>query len=637
MKSIFWIFIFFNSLVFSQKNQDDFKAKEIILDSILNGITNDKNPEKTVRVADSLIVSIGLNQKLKAYKVRAHHIKSFGLYLLQKGDLSLKEAKMALSYFDNDSTLIKKLPDIYTATSFTAYYYAVGEGNFHLGYSILLKALKNIDTSDHENKASIIMNLADLNLLMNDKEKAKQLAYKSLNIKNISDLNKNLSYLTLGNIYKVSNLDSAYYYYDKASHFFKKRNPSTFYGNNVSMAGIFIKKGELKKAKEILLEAEKHQRENNDITLIGKTYMLLSEIAGYEKNKVLELNLLKKADRFLKGNIYLLEREELYKSFINYYKKEGDFSKKRLYEIKAQNIKDSIQYRENVFLVKELEAKHKNEAKIQEIKRQKEFIETQESQKKNLYIALILIVFLLIFTVILYKKKLKTQKILLSKQEQLSNEKLKTLQEAQKVKTIQSHLEGQNDERRRIAKDLHDSISGNLAAIKMKLTNIDKDQSNQVNNIISNIDDTYNQVRLISHNLLPQENTKQNFTQRLKILINLYKTKELHIEFDVFPEDEINHINDNIQSEIHKILQELMTNITKHSQASKAIVNITLHDNYLNLLVEDNGLGFDKNKISLGIGFQNVSSRVNDLKGTFEIDSIKGKGATITINIPITK
>jgi signal transduction histidine kinase len=631
MKIIYLYSILFFSFCchcFAQTKPKKLSSQEKSLDSILNLNLVFDTPQKSIRVADSILVAIGSNENLNTYKVRAHHIKSFCYLILQKDDLSLKEIKIALNYFEKDSTLIKKLPDIYTATSYGAYSHAQGEGNFYLGYSIISKTLKNIDSLDYENQATMIMALADLNLKMNNKEKAKQLALKTLRIKKTTDLRENLTYLTLGSIYKLSNLDSAYYYFKKAAPFFKKVNESSYHNNNADIAEILIKKGKLKEAKKLLLETEKNQLNNNDFLYIYKTYTWLSEIAGYEKNKELELEYLMKADKYAKGNIYLTDREELYQSYMNYYKSIGDFSKKRLYELKAQNIRDSIQYRENIFLTKELEAKYKNEAKIQEIKQQKELIEIQKHQKRNLYIVLIVILSLLLFTVFLYRNKLKTQN-------QLSLEKVKTLKESQKVKTFQSHLEGQNKERKRIAKDLHDSISGNLAAIKMKLTNIDSKNFEQINPIIANIDDTYNKVRLISHNLLPKDNVSQNYLEQLNKLINLYKGENLTIEFEIFPIEEIDELDEQLKSETLKILQELMTNITKHSQASKSIVNLTLHDNYLNLLVEDNGVGFQKNKISTGIGFKNIFSRVNDLNGTIDIDSTEGRGATITINIPI--
>ena len=360
---------------------------------------------------------------------------------------------------------------------------------------------------------------------------------------------------------------------------------------------------------------------------MGRIYLLLAEIAFINKENDSILSYLEKAEPFLGKNGSYIRKEQLYYNFSRYYEIINKPNLKKEYDIKLNEIISSLDDIKKRSLVDVYELKHLNELNEFKIKIQEEHLQLKEKQNRWLIIWLLFLFLLMILLFILYKKWSKTQK-------KLTNEKVNTLLETQKVKTIQSHLDGQNNERKRIAKDLHDSISGNLAAIKVKLTNIESDSEN-IKTIISNIDDTYNEVRQISHNLLPKETEQQNFTQRLNSLINLYKTKKLHIEFDVFPIEEINNTSITIQVEIYKVLQELMTNITKHSKASEAVINITANESFLNILVEDNGLGFNKNKMSSGIGLQNISSRVTTLNGTLEIDSSKRKGTSITINIPI--
>ncbi|WP_299135787.1 ATP-binding protein [uncultured Tenacibaculum sp.] len=616
----FFLFIILTSLhSYSQEEKNK-------LDLIINEITNGKTPLKNIRIADSILYTLKSTPNHNIYKIKAHHIKGISFFILQKADSAQAEFKKALNFFNQNRVLITQLPKKYTSLALGISHYEKSKGNYYNAFSILSNTLKNLDTFNINNKSRILSSLADLNLLMNYKSKAKKNALKVLKTPNTTKLTQNLNYITLGKIYLTSNLDSSLYFYQKASLFFKKNNLPTFFANNTSIAEVFIKKGKLNKAKKMLLNAENYQQKHDNVIFLGKTYLLLSEIAFHEKNTSQELKYLTKAGSYLINDNYKFDIEILYKRFTNFYKRKGNFNKTRKYQIKAQQIKDSIHNRDNIFLAKELESKYMNLAKEDEIKKQKVHIQKQNSRNKILFIALILILVLLVFTILLYRKKLHTQK-------QLSKEKLKTLLESQKVKTMQSHLNGQNKERKRIAKDLHDSISGNIAAIKIKLTNINSSDTSEIKKIIANIDDTYNEVRIISHNLLPKENI--NFTTNINELINLYKSNDLKIEFDSYPEKEINKISQIISSEVYKIIQELITNVIKHAEATKTMINTTLHENYLNILVEDNGLGFDLNKSKKGIGLNNITSRVTKLNGNLEIDSTLKKGTTININIPV--
>ena len=84
-----------------------------------------------------------------------------------------------------------------------------------------------------------------------------------------------------------------------------------------------------------------------------------------------------------------------------------------------------------------------------------------------------------------------------------------------------------------------------------------------------------------------------------------------------------------------RIIQELLTNIIKHSAATEAIVQFSEHENTLNIVVEDNGKGFDTNATKTGIGLINIEKRIEKIDGEFVIDSSKGNGTTIILNIPI--
>lgn len=188
----------------------------------------------------------------------------------------------------------------------------------------------------------------------------------------------------------------------------------------------------------------------------------------------------------------------------------------------------------------------------------------------------------------------------------------------------------QEAEQKRIALDLHDELGGNLAAIKMKLQSFDLpiQQSKSLNQLIDNAS---NNARNIAHNLMPPEFEQ---TKLDDLLANYYQqlSNENNCKFKFYSSGSDNHFNKQDELMIYRIFMELSNNILKHSHASEATLQLIYYDNYLEVMAEDNGKGFQEEQ-NEGMGLKNIKSRVNYLKGEIKIDS--GKiGTTIMIQIP---
>ncbi|NVK51367.1 MAG: sensor histidine kinase [Flavobacteriaceae bacterium] len=604
-----------------------------IMDSIM--IASSMKRYNKNKQYDSIIIAIKhLNSfmKTRPYLKNASNMTFYVIgeayRKLDKLDSAAVYFKKAIVFFEIEPNAIDEFTWDYVDTVYGIIAIDRKTGNYDKAIKTLYKALVNLNGKRPDLRSRLYYYLGYTYWYSKNFDKAEEMFRKALQIPQKTEYIKHASYTGLGDVFLSKNkLDSSLYYFEKTTPYYKGReSKSNFHNNELNKAEVFIKKKEATKAKKLILEAKSYYLKNDNFYNMGRIYLLLAEIAFINKENDSILSYLEKANPFIEKNGSYISKEQLYYNFSRYYKEINKPTLKKKYDIKLNKIISSLDDLKKRSLVDVYELKHLNELNEFKIRTQEEHLQLKEKQNRWLISGLLFLFLLMVLLFILYKKWSKTQK-------KLTSEKVNTLIESQKVKTIQSHLDGQNNERKRIAKDLHDSISGNLAAIKVKLTNIESDSEN-IKTIISNIDDTYNEVRQISHNLLPKETELQSFTQRLDNLINLYKTKKLHIEFDVFPIEEINNMHITIQVEIYKILQELITNITKHAKASEAVINITAHESFLNILVEDNGTGFNKNKISSGIGLQNISSRVTTLKGALEIDSSKGKGTTITINIP---
>ncbi|WP_273567844.1 sensor histidine kinase [Maribacter halichondriae] len=268
--------------------------------------------------------------------------------------------------------------------------------------------------------------------------------------------------------------------------------------------------------------------------------------------------------------------------------------------------------------------------KAAELKRQKTI--------KNAFLIGFLIILIPIFALLyVYYQKLQAQSQLSSQQEELNKQKMAALKQEQELNLIKASIDGQDEERKRIAQELHDSIGGNLAGIKLQLASLDG-TSKKLKPISDQLDETYQLVRDISHTLIPKKFREHEFTGLLQEYLNsISGTGQVQIGFHPHPKGKINTIDEKEQLELFNIVKELMTNTLKHAEATKVDIHLSLIDDELSLLFEDNGNGFDATVATDGIGFQNIKNRVAELKGKLHIDSTLKRGTIISIEIPIHK
>lgn len=306
------------------------------------------------------------------------------------------------------------------------------------------------------------------------------------------------------------------------------------------------------------------------------------------------------------------------------HKKTGDY--KNAYAIMTQlrTVDNAILKNQNTTQVNELEVKYKTLEKEQEIQRQK-------TQKQNILIGFLVVLIPLLGLFYTYYQKLQTQSKLNQTLKEVNNQKVASLLKDQELQLIKASVEGEEKERKRIAKELHDSIGGNLATIKLQLST-EKHQ-----NIITQLDDTYNQVRDLSHNLMPKKFQEKTFSLLVSNYINTVKrSSREEISLHIHPEKNINQLNDVLKIELYKIIQELLTNALKHAKANEINIHITQLDGEVKLLFEDDGIGFETTNLHEGIGFKNIRERLETINGTMRIDSYPNRGTIIDIDVSLT-
>lgn len=212
---------------------------------------------------------------------------------------------------------------------------------------------------------------------------------------------------------------------------------------------------------------------------------------------------------------------------------------------------------------------------------------------------------------------------------------------------LNSMLEGQEIERRRIAKEIHDGIGPTLSTVRLLLEAITSESVRlnasrfncQMSEILELIDSLTGDIRDISHQLMPKVLLDFGIIPALENLANRINRAE-KIKITFFHSVVSKRFAELVELGMYRMCQELINNAVKHSGASEVQVQFVEHPDSIILMVEDNGNGFDKNQImreNPGVGLINVESRTNAFGGNFILDTAISKGVTATIEIPLEK
>lgn len=203
---------------------------------------------------------------------------------------------------------------------------------------------------------------------------------------------------------------------------------------------------------------------------------------------------------------------------------------------------------------------------------------------------------------------------------------------ALKSKQLEQLMEGQEVERQRIARELHDGIGQSLAALKIQMQ-FDEDP-NAMKHTVERVDSLCNEVRTLSHQMMPMALRENGMAEAIKQLVNR-SFSNTEIDADVVVLGVQDRFPEKIEIHLYRILQELIANIIKHANATKVGVQLVLRKDALVLIVEDNGVGFEAKGKPDGIGIGNIYSRVDALRGEMKIRSSPENGTCIHLAIPL--
>ncbi|WCO02697.1 ATP-binding protein [Psychroserpens ponticola] len=336
-----------------------------------------------------------------------------------------------------------------------------------------------------------------------------------------------------------------------------------------------------------------------------------------------------------------LQQSYLYLALAQTHKNLKNYDSAYFYlNMEKEAIKQHKEY-ENALQLTEIETKYQTEKKEKEnLLLKASNLESEAKRKQNQNISIGLAVGLALVSIIAFLlfKNTKRKQNLAEKEKELETQKLATVLKEQELTTIDAMIEGQEKERQRIANDLHDDLGGLIATVKLHFNALkEKNTPELYDKTNTLIDEAYQKVRSVAHAKNSGVIAKQGLLLAVQQMAEKVSASN-KITIDVIDHGLENRLENSLELTIFRIIQELVTNVIKHAEANETTVHITNHDESLNIMVEDNGIGFNPNQITKtnkGMGISSIDKRVAHLDGTMTIESDKNQGTTIIIDIPI--
>lgn len=587
-----------------------------------------------IKEAHSIATEIKSNDWLS----KTNYGLGFCYYLKREDSQSLFYAKEALKYAEvsqNKNILSKS-------------YTLIGQiHSLQNNYSVALKKFhKSLDISEKsdlaDNSITTYTYMADI--FVNEKDSIQALKYyhkaKSLGEKKLS---KNLDrvYSNLGVFYMGSQKDSALFYFNHALQLYRQNN--NLYGEINSRINLAVTILNFKSENEYS-EAFKQLKNANDLALLFKNpntlffsyYFLGVYYETAEQNVVQAKSYYDKSLELIKKGYKGEYTIQLYKSLSRIARKSGDYKTAYEYQVKSQTLQDSIFSVEKNKQFHEIQTKFEVEQKNSRIQLLNKENEIQSTQKRWIFISASVLVLLFVIIAYVYKKEAKSQKIIRKQDLLLFDKERETAEHQKKLSEVKYLINGQNKERARISKELHDGIGSSVAAIRMNLSSLNQREvkNHRLEQQITKLDDVSKELRIISHALNIGIDSDKSLLELINDLIKIYRfDRKFEMHMNVFPEDCLNDLDDFLKINLYRIFQEAFANISKHSQATKVEISCTLHEDELTIIIEDDGIGFELGNHE-GIGIKNIKERTQELKGNLSIDSQKNHGTTISIHLP---
>ena len=594
---LFILVFFFNSTVQAQLNTDSLRA-----------IMNSKRPYKEQ-----------INAAIKL--LESFELKSFDSTLIE-GDKAL-----ALARKNTDSAGVAEIKRHIGVANYFTGKYDIAAKNYYESVAILEK----ID--DKKKLAPLYNDLGKLYRKTRDLDKAME------NYEKAAALFKQLK--DTGGISMILNESGVVYEYkadykEALNRYASSLNLAQSRGDSLgvsyavsNIAGINVIEKKFEDAEKNLLRALNIRRLLKDSFAMALNYSDLGVAMngkGDYKKASFYLLLSNKLAETLK---YVELQSNNYNELASVAQREGNYQEAYDYYLKRSYLRDSLFAMEKTKQIAELNAKYESAKKEQQILKQHNRIRMQNF----LFIG---IGGLILLTGLLINSQYRRNKL---RQET----KMKTELMNQQAMAVKAVIEAEENERQRIAKDLHDGVGQMMSAAKMNLSAFESEiqfanneQKQALEKVILLVDESCKEVRTVSHIMMPNALLKKNLAAAIRDFVDKLNNKTLQAHVHTEGIDE--RMDSNIETVLYRVVQECVHNAIKHAGATTLDISLIRDKDGISGTIEDNGKGFDiadKENFE-GIGLKNITTRIEYLKGTVDFDSAPGRGTVVAFHIPLS-
>ena len=398
----------------------------------------------------------------------------------------------------------------------------------------------------------------------------------------------------------------------------------------VEIGDIYYQMYEMKKAnyfyrKALVLDKKTNYKKGICFALQGLSYCELyhNNFQGAEK-LTLEVLTLATENNFIK------EKEKAFLMLAQLELAKHNYTGYRTYLKQKDSLSNVIMNDQIIRTIKDKEIVYETQKKQIQI----ELLQKNKKLQSIYIVGLILITIFLIILVLIYRRNLNRKRQLIEKDAELKAQRISELEKEKKLTATQAILVGEEKERKRLARDLHDGLGGMLSVVKLNFLNMKGNaviQETDVlvfNKALEMLDDSIVELRRVAHNLMPESLIRYGLNAALTDYCRSIEMVQLHF----FGEEEF--LPEQYKVASFRIIQELVNNSIKHAAAGEINVQVIIELNRMNIVVHDNGKGFDPTSIDFTqtTGLNSIRMRVEALNGTMDLLSQPGQGTEVEIN-----
>ncbi len=397
----------------------------------------------------------------------------------------------------------------------------------------------------------------------------------------------------------------------------------------LDLSSMALRKGDLEKSLTLIEQSTRIRKNIGDrqgvaVNLVntGETYY---SVKNFPKAIEYFKSCLEEATAIGYTDLVRYTFEQLASAYANI----GDYKNAFIYQQRGKVYSDSLFTIERTKVLADLQTKYESDKKDHQILLQR----AELRQMYTTIAALAILILAIVVILLLARNRHKREQLLLLKESELS------IQEAYNLASVQS----QEMERRRFAQDLHDGMGQLISALRLALISVHHDSTleervNVVGKAEKLLNEMHQEIRTIAFNLMPQTLVHHGLVPALREMADrVNQSGKITIRIQSFDLPE--RLSEVREISLYRIVQEWVNNVIKYSMATTIEVQLIGYENEINVMIEDNGDGFDPAVLnrSAGNGWKNMHSRMNLVKGSIDIDSKNGiRGTTLILKIPLT-